>query len=107
MSQDINTIIEQLAEIDSASAKIMQKAQFEKSKYAEHINEQKKIFDDSLQADINKEVKELEKSMAAQSEELIKQCQIDCDADIEKLDKTFKENGEQWADDIFKNIIRE
>ena len=34
MSQDINTIIKQLAEIDAASAKIMQKAQIEKSKYA-------------------------------------------------------------------------
>lgn len=107
MSQDINTIIEQLAEIDSASAKIMQKAQLEKSKYAEYINEQKKAFDASLQAEIDKEVDELKKSIAAQSEELIKQSQIDCDKDISKLDKTFEENGEKWAEEIFNNIIKE
>lgn len=107
MSQDINTIIEQLAKIDSASAKIMQKAQLEKSKYAEYINEQKKAFDNSLQADIDKEVNELKISMAAQSDELISQYQINCDKDIAKLDTAFKENGEKWAEQIFNNIIKE
>lgn len=107
MSQDINTIIEQLAEIDSASAKIMQKAQMEKSKYAEYINEQKKAFDASLQSEINKEVNELKISMAAQSKELIKQSQSDCDKDIAHLDKAFEENGEMWANEIFNNIIKE
>ena len=40
MNQDINSIIDQLAEIDSASAKIMQEAGKEKSKYAEYIHQQ-------------------------------------------------------------------
>jgi hypothetical protein len=47
MSQDINSIIKQLAEIDSASAKILQKTQDEKAQYAEMIKQQKllmKIF---------------------------------------------------------------
>ena len=35
MSQDINKIINELAEIDSASAKIMQQSLNEKAKYAE------------------------------------------------------------------------
>ena len=107
MSQDINTIIKQLAEIDAASAKIMQKAQIEKSKYAEYINQQKKTFDDSLQKDIDKEVNELKIAVEAQNKQLIEQYKIDADNDIAMLDKHFKENGEQWANDIFNNIIKE
>ena len=45
MSQDINSIIKQLAEIDSASAKILQKTQDEKAQYAEMIKQQKRAFD--------------------------------------------------------------
>ncbi|MFR8738486.1 MAG: hypothetical protein ACLVFL_07010 [Eubacterium sp.] len=41
MSQDINKIINELAEIDSASAKIMQQSLNEKAKYADYINQQK------------------------------------------------------------------
>ena len=49
MSQDINSIIKQLAEIDSASAKILQKTQDEKAQYAEMIKQQKRAFDEDLQ----------------------------------------------------------
>ena len=45
MSQDINSIIKQLAEIDSASAKILQKTQDEKAQYAEMIKQQKRAFE--------------------------------------------------------------
>ena len=48
MSQDINSIIKQLAEIDSASAKILQKTQDEKAQYAEMIKQQKRAFDEDL-----------------------------------------------------------
>mgnify|MGYP000231822080 FL=1 len=44
MSQDINSIIKQLAEIDSASAKILQKTQDEKAQYAEMIKQQKRAL---------------------------------------------------------------
>ena len=107
MSQDLNTIIEQLAEIDSASAKIMQKAQLEKSKYAEYINDQKKAFDASLQAEIDKEVEELKNSIAVQMKEQIRVCQANCNNDIEKLDKRFAENEKVWTEEIFNNIIKE
>ena len=71
MSQDINSIIKQLAEIDSASAKILQKTQDEKAQYA------------------------------------LKQCRIDCDNDIEQLNRIYNENSAKWVDDIFNEIIKE
>jgi hypothetical protein len=106
MSQDINSIIEQLAEIDSASAKIMQKAGKEKSKYAEYIHQQKQQFDDSLQAQADKEIEEFQASMDAQNKEEISRCRMECDNDISTLEQKFRDNGEQWADEIFQNIIK-
>lgn len=106
MSQDINSIIDQLAEIDSASARIMQEAQKEKSKYAEYIHQQKQLFDDSLQQKIDKEIAEFQASVDAQSKEQISQCRQDCDKDIAKLEQLFADKGNKWADEIFNNIIK-
>ena len=87
MSQDINSIIKQLAEIDSASAKILQKTQDEKAQYAE--------------------VSQFQLALDAENENALKQCRIDCDNDIEKLNRIYNENSAKWVDDIFNEIIKE
>lgn len=107
MSQDINSIIEQLAEIDSASAKIMQKAQKEKSQYAEYIHQQKQQFDEELQNKMDKEIEEFQDSMAAQGKEQIAGFRVECDKDIARLEQMFNDNCSNWADEIFNNIIKE
>lgn len=106
MNQDINSIIEQLAEIDSASAKIMRQAQKEKSQYAEYINQQKQDFDNSLKEAADKEIEDFKISMTEHNEQLIAQCRIDCNNDINRLKDSFNKDGDQWAEDIFNNIIK-
>ena len=106
MSQDINNIIEQLAEIDSASAKIMQKAGKEKSQYAEYIHQQKQQFDDLLQKKIDEEIKDFQESMDCQNKEQIAQFRTTCDNDIAKLKQMYDENKDNWANEIFSNIIK-
>ena len=103
MSQDINSIIKQLAEIDSASAKILQKTQDEKAQYAEMIKQQKRAFDEDLQKKNDYEVSQLD----AENENALKQCRIDCDNDIEKLNRIYNENSAKWVNDIFNEIIKE
>lgn len=107
MSQDINQIINQLAEIDSASAKIMQQSQNEKARYAEYINQQKQQFDDNLQKDIDAAVSECEKQLDKESQAEIEKCRIDCDNDLKKLNDMFTANGSDWANNIFNHIIKE
>lgn len=106
MNQDINTIIDQLAEIDSASASIMQKTQKEKSKYAEYIHQQKQQFDEALQKKVDAEVEEFQNSMDLQNKEQIEQYRIECNKSISKLDELFQNNSSLWADNIFNNIIK-
>ena len=106
MNQDINSIIYRLAEIDSASAKIMQKDQKEKSHYAEYIHYQKQRFDKTLKEKIDKEIEAFQTFMNAQNEKETAQYKIDCDKDITNLEQLFKENGNQWADEVFNNIIK-
>ena len=107
MSQDINLIIEQLADIDSASASIMQKAQKEKAAYAEQIHQQQKKFDGELQSNIDKEVQSFQSQMDEQNAMKIAQYRADCNSEIQKLDKLFETDGSKWADEIFKEIIKE
>lgn len=107
MNQDINSIIEQLAEIDSASAKIMQQSQNEKTKYTEYINQQKQQFDEKLQKEIDIAVDEFQKQTEQKSEAEIKLCKEKCNNDIKKLDDLFSAKGSDWAENIFNNIIKE
>lgn len=107
MSQDINDIIQQLSEIDSASAKIMQDTQEEKAKYAEYINQEKQIYDVALKEEIKNEVDAYKVSLEEQNKLLLAQCKENCKRDIEALNKSFEENGSQWADEIFNTIIKE
>ena len=107
MSQDINSIIDQLAEIDSASAKIMKQTQDEKNKYAEYISRQKQDFDADLEKQVDSAVADFEKQMSLESEKEIANCKVDCDNAISQLDVYYKEKGESIANDIFNNIIKE
>lgn len=107
MSQDINSIIKQLAEIDSASAKILQKTQDEKAQYAEMIKQQKRAFDEDLQKKTDYEVSQFQLALDAENENALKQCRIDCDNDIEHLNCIYNENSAKWVDDIFNEIIKE
>lgn len=107
MSQDINKVIEQLSEIDSASAKIIQQAQNEKAKYAEYINHLKQQYDDKLQKEIDNAVLECENQTNKESQTEIEKFKFNCDNDIKKLDDMFVAKGSDWANDIFNNIIKE
>lgn len=107
MSQDLNSIIDQLAEIDSASAKIMRKTQDEKTKYAEYINQQKKDFTLTLEKQVDAEIAQYEKMLEKESEEEVAKCKAAYDKDIEKLDSLYKKKSDSLAEEIFNNIIKE
>ena len=107
MSQDINKIINELAEIDSASAKIMQQSLNEKAKYADYINPQNKQYDRELQMDVDSCVNEYKEQLNKENEIEIDKCQKECLKDIEKLNNLFASKGEALAEGIFNNIIKE
>ena len=62
--------------IDSASAKIMQKTQDEKAKYADYISKEKQAFDQNLEDQVNAQVNEYEKTLAKESEKEIAKYQM-------------------------------
>jgi transcription initiation factor IIE alpha subunit len=107
MSHDLNSIIDQLAEIDSASAQIMKKTQDEKTKYAEYINGQKQDFDAALESKVDEEISELTEALKSESEKALLECKTQCDDEIAKLDALFTKKSESIANDIFNNIIKE
>lgn len=107
MSQDLNSIIDQLAEIDSASAKIMRKTQDEKTRYAEYIQQQKVDFDKKLEEQVNIEVTQFEKELAKESAQELKDFETSCQQDISKLDLFYQKKSNSLAEEIFNSIIKE
>ena len=107
MSQELNSIIDQLANIDSASAKIMQKTQDEKAKYADYISKEKQAFDQNLEDQVNAQVNEYEKTLAKESKKEIAKYQEDCNAELAKIESAYNEKTESLAQEIFNNIIKE
>ena len=107
MSQDLNSIIDQLAEIDSASAKIMRKTQDEKTRYAEYIQQQKIDFDKKLEEQVDIEIARFEKELATECEQELADFQEACQQDISKLDSFYQKKSNLLAEDIFNRIIKE
>lgn len=107
MSQDLNSIIDQLAEIDSASAKIMRKTQDEKTKYAEYIQQQKVDFDKKLEKQVDIEVAHFEKELSKECAQELEDFEAACQQDISKLDYFYQEKSNSLAEEIFNNIIKE
>lgn len=107
MSQDLNSIIDQLAEIDSASARIMRQTQDEKTKYAEYINQQKQDFDLMLEKQVDNEVEEFAKALEKERKAELEKCKADCDKSIAELDSLYKEKSSSLVEEIFQNIIKE
>lgn len=107
MSQDLNSIIDQLAEIDSASARIMRQTQDEKTKYAEYINQQKQDFDLMLEKQVDNEVEDFAKALEKERKDELEKCKADCDKSIAELDLLYKEKSSSLVEEIFQNIIKE
>ncbi len=107
MSQDLNSIIDQLAEIDSASAKIMRKTQDEKTRYAEYIQQQKIDFDKKLEEQVDIEIAQFEKELATECEQELADFQEACQQDISKLDSFYQKKSNLLAEEIFNRIIKE
>ena len=107
MGKDINGVIDRLADIDSASEKIMKDTQKAKTDYANYIKKQKDEFDKALQADIDKEVQQFKETVDAENKEKINECRKECDNKLSELNKIVSEKSSEWAEDIFNRIIKE
>lgn len=107
MSQDLNSIIDQLAEIDSASAQIMRNTQDEKTRYAEYIQQQKIDFDKKLEEQVDIEITQFEKELSEKSAQELADFQAACQQDILRLDSFYQQKSNLLAEEIFKSIIKE
>ncbi|MCI9127603.1 MAG: hypothetical protein HFG28_10535 [Eubacterium sp.] len=107
MSQDLNSIIDQLAEIDSASAQIMRNTQDEKTRYAEYIQQQKIDFDKKLEKQVDIEITQFEKELSEKSAQELADFQAACQQDILRLDSFYQQKSNSLAEEIFKSIIKE
>lgn len=107
MGKNINSVIDQLASIDSVSAEIMKNTKLEKEKYSEEIKAKRIAFNKDLDAKVVKAVSEFQATIDSENDELISQYRERCNSSINQLNKLYESDGKKWVTSIFNNIIRE
>ncbi|MBQ2642966.1 MAG: hypothetical protein IJF94_04105 [Eubacterium sp.] len=107
MSKNANDVIDQLAEIDSQSSRIIQQTQEKKNAYFDEINQKKHTYDQQSKERIAKEVGEYKASVNAENEKVLDEFSERCKSQIEKMNKDYEEKSDEWAEHIFNRIIRE
>ena len=107
MEKDMKDVLDQLAEINSASAKIMRNTNHEKVAYADYIKEKKSDYDSKIKSQIDKEVEDLRVKIIAENSAILEESHKDLDKNLSALDESYQKNRETWINDIFKSIIKE
>lgn len=107
MENDMKEVLDRLAEINSASAKIMKSTNHEKVAYADFIKQKTADYDAEIKSKIEKEVEELRVKIIAENSALLEENKKELEQTLEVLDEAYKTNGDKWAQEIFEHIIKE
>ena len=107
MVNNINEVIANLAQIDSASSKIMESTKKEQSAYSEEIRQKTIDFDRQVDAEIEKKVDALRTELLAANQKQIDEFMDESTKTHDKLDKLFTQKRNEWIDTIFNNVIKE
>ncbi|MDE6209023.1 MAG: TIGR03761 family integrating conjugative element protein [Lachnospiraceae bacterium] len=103
----IDKVIAGLSKIEASAVSIQQDAEREKAEYAKVIEEKIKEFDEQLNKETERELKELEAGIASVHQKKLSDMRTSILEDVSRLEALYNESHEQWAKDIFEQIIKE
>lgn len=107
MEKDMKDVLKRLAEINSASEKIVRNTNHEKVAYADYIKQKTAEFDAGIQEQISREVDELRVKIIAENSAVLEENRRDLETTLQALDESYRTNGDTWIENIFKDIIKE
>lgn len=102
----IESIINELSKIDSATEKVISTGQNEKNEYNDSIIKKTKEFDKSIEDASAKELDDFENSLRSDAEKKLENVTSEVELEKEKLNKAFDNNKSVWAKSIFEQIIQ-
>lgn len=103
----IDKVISGLSRIEASAVSIQQEAEKQKAEYAKIIEAKIKEFDEQLDEETERELKELEAGIASVQHRELSDMRTSILEDVAHLEALYNESHEQWAKDIFEQIIEE
>lgn len=103
----IDQVIESLSRIEATAVGVQQDAEKEKALYAKEIEEKIKKFNEQLDIETKKELKELEDNLTSIHQKELADMRRDILDEVAGIESSYNNNHEEWAQKIFQQIIKE
>ena len=101
----MNQALERIAEINSAAAGIMEEAAAQKSAMEQDFARRTKELDDQIAQDMEEKLTALKASLLETSGRSLEQAERRADAEIEALEKTYRNEKAEILEALFQAVL--
>lgn len=101
----MNSIVNQLSEIENAAAAILEHAEAQKAVLEEDMKKKQAMFDAALEADTKQRLKEISEKLESQKTEELKKLKEENERILAAFNREYETKHEDYARKILKHII--
>lgn len=103
----IDQVIASLSKIEESAVAVQQAAEREKAEYTKSIESQINKYDEELEQKTNLELENLSKDLAEKHQKILADMRTDILNSVAYIDDEYEKHHEEWAREIFEQIIKE
>lgn len=103
----MNTVINQLSEIEKSADSIMDDANAGKKALAQEMEEKTAAFDAALEAETAKKIAQIHEQMDAELKELLDKQTKESAALIKQLEANYENCHAAYAETLFRSMVKE
>ena len=104
---DMDTVINRLSDIEKAAVSVMDGASERKKQMAREMEEKTAAFDAQLEKENQDRISQIRSKMEEELQQELRQQSEDAKATMKRLEATYENRHEEYAQALFKNMIKE
>jgi putative H(+)-transporting two-sector ATPase subunit H.a len=103
----MDKIIDRLSDIEKAAGSLMDDAGVRKKALAKEMEEKTAAFDAQLEKENQDRISQIRSKMEEELQQELRQQSEDAKATMKRLEATYENRHEEYAQALFKNMIKE
>ena len=103
----MDTVINRLSDIEKAAVSVMDGASERKKQMAREMEEKMAAFDAQLEKENQDRISQIRSKMEEELQQELRQQSEDAKATMKRLEATYENRHEEYAQALFKNMIKE
>ena len=103
----MDTVINRLSDIEKAAVSVMDGAGERKKQMAREMEEKTAAFDAQLEKENQDRISQIRSKMEEELQQELRQQSEDAKATMKRLEDTYENRHEEYAQALFKNMIKE